>query len=321
MKIAFAHFIFLVFLSTFAMTADVASIRIAPQLKNNSFMEIEVLDQKILCFDYIDNIQFSELSGLAYHGTQQTLHMASDQGALFSFRAVFSDKIDVLEPLSGTLLKDRQGKTLRFWKRDSEGVTLDGKGRLLISFEGSTPKIGYFHKNSVSYGNLIRQYRLPKILRDADNYRSKNKSLEALSWHKKYGVLTATEWPLKKDDKKLQTIYALNGPKWHFNAEPESKSAVVAMEVMDDENILVMERSYTGMFEPLVITLKKVMIQGCKFKICQSKVLAKMNSHRGWNIDNFEGLAKVGKDRYLIISDDNNNVFQKTLLLYFKVKY
>ncbi|MEA1880693.1 MAG: esterase-like activity of phytase family protein [Campylobacterota bacterium] len=320
MNVVFILLVSLLSLFAGSFPVEVVSANISPPLKNKLFMDIEVLDQKELRFRHIDKIQFSELSGLAYHDSKQKLHMVSDKGALFSFRAVFSDKIEVLEPLSGVVLKDRQGKPLRSWKRDSEGVTLDGKGRLLISFEGSTPKVGYFHKNSASYGNLIRKYALPKILRNEDNYRSRNKSLEALAWHKKYGMLTATEWPLKKDDKKFQTIYALNGATWHFKAEPERKSAVVAMEVMDDGNMLVMERSYTGMWEPLVITLKRVIIKGCKFKICQSKVLAKMNSHQGWNIDNFEGLAKVGKGKYLIISDDNNNFFQKTLLLYFKVK-
>lgn len=64
-----------------------------------------------------------------------------------------------------------------------------------------------------------------KKLRNPKNYRSRNKSLESLAWHPKYGLLTASEWPLRQHKKKDQTIYALNGKKWHFKAEPESKSA------------------------------------------------------------------------------------------------
>ena len=91
------------------------------------------------------------------------------------------------------------------------------------------------------------------------------------------------------------------------------------MEVMDDGNVLVLERSFTGLLEPFVVTLKKVMIKNCKKKMCPTKVLAKMNSHKGWNIDNFEGLARVGKNRYVMVSDDGDNFFQKTLLIYFEV--
>ena len=44
-----------------------------------------------------------------------------------------------------------------------------------------------------------------------------------------------------------------------------------------------------------------------------------MNSHKGWSVDNFEGLVRVGKNRSAMISDDNNNFFQRTLLIYFEV--
>ena len=98
---------------------------------------------------------------------------------------------------------------------------------------------------------------------------------------------------------------------------------MVAIETMDDGNLLVMERSFTGLMNPLVITLKKIHIIGCKSKkeLCQSDEILKMNTHQGWDIDNFEGLAKVGKHRYVMVSDDNDNFYQKTLLVYFEVSH
>jgi hypothetical protein len=167
---------------------------------------------------------------------------------------------------------------------------------------------------------MIRKYKLPKALTSTKHYRSKNKSLESVAWHPKHGILTATEWPLKKYDKKKQTIYALSGEKWHFKAEPEGRSGLSAIEVMDDGNVLIMERSYTGISNPFVITLKKVYLKDCKKKMCKTKVLAKFNSSQGWLLDNFEGLARVGQNRYVMISDDNDNFFQQTLLIYFEVK-
>ena len=307
-----------VWMCSLVLNAGISSINITPRLVNNTFMGIHILDQKKLSFGRIDGVKFAELSDVTYDTKTGILYFVGDKGALFSFRAKFTDKIKLLEPLGAKKLRNKKGKSLRNWKRDSEGLTLDGKRRLLISFEGDA-KIGWFHKNSKKTGNLIKKYKLPKLLKHARNYRSINKSLEALAWHPRYGIITATEWPLKKDDKKKQTIYALTGKQWHFKAEAEAKSAVVAMEVMDDGNVLVMERSFTGFLNPFIITLKKVMIQGCKQEMCPVKVLAKMNSHKGWDIDNFEGLAKVGKHRYVIVSDDNENFFQKTLLLYFEV--
>ena len=301
------------------LDAGISSVNITPSLKENRFMDIKILDQTRLLFENIQGVKFAELSDVTYHNATSTLYFVGDKGMLYAFRAKFSKNIDILKPLRVTKLKNKKGKRLRKWKRDAEGLTLDGKGRLLISFEGDYPKIGWFHKNSHAYGNIIKKYKLPKRLKRSKNYRSINKSLEALAWHKKYGILTATEWPLKKNDKKRQTIYSLEGKKWHFQSEPEARTSVVAIEVMDDGNVLVMERSYTGMLDPFIITLKKVYLKKCKKKMCKSKVLAKMNSHKGWDIDNFEGLAKVEKNRYVMISDDNNNFFQKTLLIYFEV--
>ncbi len=300
------------------LSAAVTSIDIRPQDPQKDAAYIKILDQKELSFHTIKGIKFSEISDLAYYPKKKKLFMVSDEGKLFTFKAEFGNKITCLKAVDAVELVKKNGKAFKRWRHDSEGLALDGKGRLLISFEGK-PKIGYFHKNSHKYGEMIRTYRLPPKLRKRKNYRSGNKSLEALAWHPKYGILTAAEWPLKNRDKHDQTIYALNGKEWHFKAEKEKNSAISAIEVMDDGNLLVLERSFSGLLNPFVITLKKVYLSKCRHGICQSQVLAKLNSHKGWSVDNFEGLTKVGKHRYLMVSDDNDNFFQKTLLIYFEV--
>ncbi len=309
--------VFLLFGFLSILSAGVLPVDILPKHLPSS-MGIRILDQKELSFTQIKDVKFSELSDVTYDNKTDILYFVGDKGTLFSFRAKFSSKINLLKPLNGKKLRTKKGKKLKKWKRDAEGLTLDNKRRLLISFEGDA-KIGWFHKNSKQTGNLIKKYKLPKQLRKTKNYRSKNKSLESLAWHPRYGILTAAEWPLKKYNKKRQTIYSLRGKKWHFKAEAENRTAVVAMEVMDDGNMLILERSYTGILEPFVITLKKVMIKNCKSNMCPTKVLVKMNSHKGWDIDNFEGLARVGKNRYVMVSDNGDNFFQKTLLIYFEV--
>lgn len=312
MKIIFFLVIFLRLLQ-----GEILNTEIAPVENTTQFEGITLLDQKILLFKEIGGLKFSEISDLAYDLREKQLYLVSDEGKLFVFDASFSNKIETLHPLSSVTLVKNNGKKFKKWRKDSEGLALDNKGHLYASFEGR-PKIGRFDQK----GRMVKQYTLPKKLRNPKNYRSRNKSLEALTWHPRHGLLTATEWPLKHKNKKEQTIYALDGKEWSFKAEAESKSAVVAMEVMDDGNLLVMERSFTGLMNPLVITLKKIYLNRCKKKqVCQSELLLKMNTHQGWNIDNFEGVAKVGKHRYVIVSDDNDNFFQKTLLVYFEVSH
>ncbi|MEA2047641.1 MAG: esterase-like activity of phytase family protein [Campylobacterota bacterium] len=299
------------------LQAQVRNTDIAPFLNSKQIEHITLLDQKILDIKEVNGVKFSEISDLAYNHKTEKLYFVSDEGKLFVFEASFSDKIDSLHALNGVTLVKKKGQKFKHWCHDSEGLTLDNKGELYVSFEGRA-KIGRFSEN----GRMATTYKLPRVLKDPKNYRSRNKSLEALTWHPKYGLLTAAEWPLKHMHKKKQTIYALNGKKWHFRAEAESKSAVVAMEVMDDGNIMVIERSYIDLIHPFIITIKKIYLNRCKNKerICESEILVKMNSHKGWSIDNFEGLARVGKHSYLMVSDDNDNFLQQTLLIYFEVK-
>ncbi len=300
------------------LQAEVFNTDIAPFLRADQCEGITLLDQKVLDFKKIDGLKFSEISDLAYDSKEKKLYFVSDEGLLFVFDASFTEKIEKLNAVSGLTLVKKKGQKFRRWRHDSEGLALDNKGRLYVSFEGRA-KLGRFDEK----GRMVKEYRLPKKLRDPKNYRSRNKSLEALAWHPKYGLLTAAEWPLKHKKKKEQTIYALNGQVWHFKAEEEQRSAVVAMEVMDDDTILVMERSFIDILQPFVVTLKKIYLNRCnnKKRICHSETLVKMNSHKGWLIDNFEGLAKVGKHRYVMVSDDNDNFFQQTLLVYFEVKH
>lgn len=280
------------------------------------YMKIRILDQRSLSYPDIDGHHFSEISDVAYDNEKQKLYLLSDQGIFFGFSAQFGETIDKLNLLHAKKLVARKGKPFKRWELDSEGMTLGSKKEFLVSFEGRA-KVGSFDKD----GTMQKQYPIPSKLRDPKNYRSRNKSLEALAWHPKYGAITATEWPLKEDRAKEQTIYALSGGEWHFRAEEATGSAVVGMEVMDDGNLLVLERAYSGLTNPVVITLKKVWLERCKkkSKMCHTEILARFSSADGWHIDNFEGLAKVGKNRYIIVSDDNDNFYQRTLLVYFEV--
>ncbi len=67
------------------------------------------------------------------------------------------------------------------------------------------------------------------------------------------------------------------------------------------------------------ITLKKVYLRDKKDGVCKSKNLAVFKSSDGWDLDNFEGVTHYMDNIYLMISDDNGNMFQKTILTMFEV--
>jgi len=278
---------------------------------NSSKKKITILDEKSLSYPNKKSIPFAEISDISYNQKTKKLYMIGDKGNFYIFNASFSDKIKKIEYLNAFKIKEKK----KVKKYDIEGLTHNNKGELYISFERH-PRISKVSKK----GYLSSNQKLTKELRAKKNYSGSNKIFEALAWHSKYGLLTAGEYPLYKKDKTKQTIYSIKGKKWHFKAQNHQNNAITAIEVMDDNNLLILERAYAGLSKPFVITLKKLYLNKCdKKRNCQSKVLASFNSYEGWAVNNYEGLAKVGKNRYLMVSDNNNKFFLTTQLIYFKV--
>ena len=273
---------------------------------------ITILDEQSLIYPYKNNIPFSEISDLSYDTKNHKLYMIGDKGNFYIFYAKFKDKIEALSYLSAYKIK---GKKKKHSKYDTEGLTHDNKGNLYVSFE-QNPRIAYISKK----GYLGKNYKLTRELKNKRNYRNKNKIFEALAWHKKYGLLTVAEFPLHRKKTTQQTVYSIKGKKWNFKAEKYRNSAVTAIEVMDDNNLLILERAFTGVFEPMHITLKKLYLNKCnKNHLCKTEVLTTFTGQVGLNISNYEGLAKVGKNRYLMVSDNNDKALLSTKLIYFKV--
>ena len=260
-----------------------------------------------------DGFSFCEISDLAYNKNKKLLYMISDEGILYTFKAKFNENDFKLIPLKATYFKRKNGKPLRRWNRDTEGLALDNKGNIFVSREGE-PKITQFRENGVKVKNL----KLPKALKNV-KLRSNNKSLESLAWHPKFGLLTALEWAKKGKKPQEQTIYSLSGKEWNINIAKIKRNGISEIETMDDGNLLILQRAYNGMFGRFVVTLQKLYINNCNTKFCPKETIFSMDNSKGWYVENYEGLARVGKNRYLMISDDNNSFFQSTILIYFEI--
>ena len=273
---------------------------------------ITILDEKSLIFFNKNGIPFEGISDLTYNRKEHRLYMIGDRGYLYSFYAKFGKKIEKLKYLNAFHIRSFNRKILH---PDIEGLTHNSRGELIASFE-RYPRVKKITKD----GRLVVNYKIPKKLRDKRIYRNRNSIFEAVAYHPKYGLLVASEYPINRKKSINQTIYSLDGKEWHFKAQPYKNSAVTALEVMDDGNILVLERAYRGLMHPIYITLKKVYLDKCdRYRNCKSEVLNIFNSDNGGGYNNFEGLAKVGKDRYLMVSDNNGHFLLSTMLIYFKV--
>ena len=279
--------------------------------KKMNKIDITILDQQTLTFQAKKGLVSSEISDLSYNSKEHKLYMIGDKGYFHIFEADFSNYIDKMNYIDSFKIDEKA----KHGVYDSEGLTSDNKGELYISFEKS-PRISHVNKK----GYIQRDIKLTNELHNKSNFQGGNKIFEALAWHPKYGLITVAEYPLHKRKNTQQTLYAITGQKWHFQAAPHLHNAVTAIEVMDDGNILVLERAYAGLTKPFVLTLRKVYLNKCdQNRLCQSKVLASLNSFDGWSVNNYEGLTKVGKNRYLMVSDNNNKSILKTVLVYFKI--
>ncbi len=245
------------------------------------------------------------MSGIAYDKKSGLLYGVSDKGLFYVMKIeIENDKIEKLKALRVTRLEKRDGKPFKGKKMsDAEGLSLSPKG-LLVSFERE-PRVLLFNKK----GRMKKELKLPKPLREKENYRKKNKMLEAVLYHPKLGLLCAPEVPLKKSDKRVHTIY---GKKVRLKM-PFSGS-LTAMSLTKKQNILVLERSFDPIFRKRTITLS--LIDPKKGRV---KRLALLKSEDGWRLDNFEALAHIGNNRFLMMSDDNENPLQRRLLVLFSI--
>jgi hypothetical protein len=299
--------LFLIFL-TITLQAKLINYDIKPKyLKTNKFMNIKILDSMELRFDDFNDIELSELSALAYK--KPNLYALSDRGYLYTFKLKLKkNKVSRLTLKKAVVLKKKNNKRLKKSHRDAEGMVLV-ENELYISFERK-PRVDVFSLNA----KMLRKYKISKDLRYIQNYQTKNKALESIAYSKKYGILTAPEQPLIGSDEGLHVVYAKDKVFKFF-----ASSSLSAIEFIDEDRLLTLERSFNALTRQRVVILKEINLSKIKNGVCQSRVLAMLNSSKGWRLDNFEGLVKVGKNKFLMVSDDNGGFFQKTLLVLFEI--
>jgi len=288
-------------LITSLLQAKILDYDIVPsKIKQN--IKIKILDSKELKFKDMD-----EISALAMK--KNTLFALSDKGKLFTFKIkITKNRIKKLKLLDTKKLKDENSKKLSKKNSDSEGMILvDDK--LFISFEKNHRVESY----SLD-GKRIKKLKLNKKLTKMKNYKSENKGLEALAYNERYGLITAPEIPVKA--KKYHTLYTKN-QEYKFKQSGDIKG----LEFINKDELLVMQRDYNSKKDEMKIVLNKVDLSTCNSNnICKSETIANLKTKDGWKLYNFEGLTKVSKRRFLMVSDNHGEKSQKTVLVFFEIK-
>lgn len=271
----------------------------------------------------VNNLRFAEFSDLAWDDDNKILYAQSDQGGLFWLQPVFTNSYltDVKLIKALPLREPGDGRAVRWTRTDAEGMdVINGRnGRkndseLVISFEREQRILRYR-----TDGTAISQYTLPAPLDNVKNFSGANKSLEAVCVHPDHGVLTVPEQPLRGERPGYTRIFDLQGRSWYY---PVTKnSGIVAMQCNTGGDILVVERDYLSIMVHTIVSLKKIHLPAglADGATLPAETLVRLDDKNGLRLDNFEGLTRHRGNRYFMISDNNDNFLQRTLLLYFEI--
>ncbi|TCJ87844.1 esterase-like activity of phytase family protein [Cocleimonas flava] len=298
-------------------------IAITPKHIDTDFMQLKLNGSIALKPSTFNTIPVQELSGIAWDNDEKLLYAVSDEGYFYHIKvSLKNNQLDAMQVVYAARLTDSEGIPLKGKHRDSEGLsTLNtnngkpGDTQLIISFENK-PRIEKFSTK----GRMISTIKLPKKIRKKNKFSHKNKALESVTYHPKYGVITAAEYPIKNRDDSIQTVFSSKGKEWNFERSKAPNSAITGLEVLANGDLLVLERAYKNPITPVVINLRRLQLDQCNTdRLCKTQAIARFDAADDWSIDNFEGLAHYKDNQYFMISDDNNNIFQKTILVFFEV--
>ncbi len=270
-----------------------------------------------------DGLKLSQLSGLAWDDDDGILYAISDKGALFHLRPVFQNgSLTGLTLLRAVTLRDpATGKPLRGRLSDSEGLDIQngrngrrGDAELLVSFE-RTPRIVRYRLDGTPLGELP----LPKSLRDPGAYRGGNRMLESVCHDPALGTLTAPEQPLTSRPETEGALYALDGREWRYR-RASSDLRLVAMECLGQGRVLLLENRFGRLTGTTHVYLRRLKLPAKPgTELVEEESLTVFDRSQGYQIDNFEGLARHRGNRFFLVSDNNDLFVQRTLLLYLEI--
>ncbi|GHB12205.1 esterase-like activity of phytase family protein [Salinicola rhizosphaerae] len=265
-----------------------------------------------------DGTPVGGLSGLGWDADESMLFLVSDRGWLHRARLVFSGSGELRDyvPLDTYPLRGEDGAILDSAESDAEALTLEnandgvrGNTQLVIGFEGNVR-----WQRFLPSGIASEPARRPAALSDVE----KNGGLEALTALPDRGLIGGIERPPHGWPEKMTRLFTLDGAnEWRYPLASNANSALTALEVLDNGDLLALERAYTPPTS-IVIRLRRAHLEsGGRVEVSD---LARLSNGSGWSLDNFEGLTRIGDNRYLMVSDDNFSVLQRTLLSCFEVQ-
>jgi hypothetical protein len=255
--------------------------------------------------------RFGGLSGLYINPKGQRLTAVSDRGYWFhaGLRYKNGHLIGLSQPKL-SILKDRRGKPVKGVTADAESIATRDDQSMLVSFERRHRVWSY-----TSATSSPTQLSTPKRLRSLSN----NGGVEAMTYTCENRLLLVAE-KNKTRDTHVQG-WLQNGQDWDsFTYNTIAGYRPTGATTLPDCRIMFLERSFSliaGVSIRVTIVNPTQLLAGASIT---AQEIARFEFPV--IVDNFEGIAarqsESGETLVYILSDDNYNPLQRTLLLMFE---
>ena len=273
---------------------------------------------------------FQSLSGLVGHDHGRELISLSDEGDWIAFR-LETDAAGRPETVSNVRIAPLRaadgGAFGHKWERDAESLTLrptQGGGELLVGLEGHHRVLAYRFDGDPATAFDAPGRLVPAIPRDIAQLRS-NRGLEGLAAAPAGSPLAGALLLLAEEPRPGeadQPVWIVGGPRpGLFHLARRDRFAVTDAAFLPNGDLLVLQRRF-GLRVGLGMRLLRISADEIRpGRTVVGRLL--LEADWGWEIDNMEGLAvdtaPDGQTILTLVSDDNGNWFQRTVLLRFRL--
>lgn len=269
-----------------------------------------------------DHKALHQLSGLAWDHDEQRLYAVSDDGLLLHLKPHFKDgHLDAVSLLASYPLQDASQAALAGNATDAEGLAIRhhhnqkrGDTELIVSFEFG-PRVVVYRP----HGAYVKSLAVPPPLDQSDYFQNRNRQLEAITLTADFGFVTAAERATANASGGRIRISSSAGAHWYYHPVDKRHSGLVGMETINNNHILLLERRFISLLQPLLITLSSAQLPSANGTDLVVRELLQFDTSKGHAIDNFEGITKHHNNHYFMVSDDNRRALQRTLLTYLHI--
>lgn len=261
--------------------------------------DLRVLDHLVVTEASQPDLPLREISAIAWDAQSDTLLALSDRNDLYHISlGPDPDRIN-LSLMAQHRLVDENSQRLRRRDFGAEGIALANSHTSQIAIISELPpRLALFSFT----GERLHDLPLPPELRNVARLRSERDGLESLARHPALGDLFAPEAPLVSEPRRTHVIYDHHGPLLGFYTGAAGSSSIKAMETLPDGRLLILERDRLDgvTIQPF---LRIIDPAACPVAHpCESAAIP-LDLPPPYDAD-FEGIAWLGDNRFLLASDD-----------------